>query len=51
MDSRNGASPKAKMPPSAAASQYPLPEGVAAIATTGALRGVPPIDPSNGAFP
>ena len=39
------ASPKAKRPPSEATSQYPFPSAVGAMAVTGWLRGVPPIDP------
>jgi hypothetical protein len=45
------ASPKAKMPPSEATSQYPLPVGVAAMPTSGRARSVPPVDPRNGASP
>ena len=39
------ASPKAKTPPSEATSQYPAPSGVGAMATIGALRCMPPVDP------
>src|SRR6202163_4045899 len=49
MDPKNPASPKAKTPPSDAKSQYPSPSGVAAMATTGLLSRVPPIDPKKGA--
>ena len=51
MDPAYSASPKVKMPPSEDISQYPLPSGVAAIATTGALRCWLPIDPANSASP
>ena len=37
VDPKNPASPKAKTPPSAATSQYPPPDGVAAMPTIGAL--------------
>src|SRR2546426_945853 len=47
----NGASPYANTPPSAAASQEPLPVAVAAIPTTGAWRESVPADPMNGASP
>ena len=47
MEPRNGASPKEKMPPSAATSQYPRPVGVAAMPTTGELSGLPPMEPKN----
>ena len=39
------------MPPSAATSQYPLPEGVAAMPTMGWSRCSDPVDPKNGASP
>ena len=39
------ASPKAKMPPSDATSQYPRPSGVDAMATIGRLRGIDPAEP------
>ena len=51
MEPRKGASPKLKMPPSDATSQYPLPSGVAATATTAALSGLPPMEPRKGASP
>ena len=41
VEPKNEASPKLKMPPSAATSQYPCPDGVAAMLTTGALSAVP----------
>ena len=47
----NVASPNAKMPPSDATDQYPLPDGVAAIPTIGRLRCLPPIEPWNFASP
>jgi hypothetical protein len=37
VDPKKVASPKLKMPPSDATSQYPSPDGVAAIPTIGAL--------------
>jgi hypothetical protein len=43
--------PKAKMPPSEAVSQYPLPSGVAAIPTIGRFRGCPPSEPKKPASP
>ncbi len=45
------ASPKSKMPPSEATSQYPPPSGLAAMPTIGALSGVPPMEPKKPAFP
>src|SRR2546421_497893 len=45
------ASPKPKIPPSDATSQYPLPLGVAAIPTIGALRRMPPVEPWKRASP
>ena len=51
MEPRKGASPKLKMPPSDATSQYPLPSGVAAMPTMGALSGLPPMDPRKLASP
>ncbi len=45
IDPWKSASPKAKMPPSAATSQYPPPPGVAAMPTIGWFSGVPPIEP------
>src|SRR2546426_6285194 len=50
-DPKNGASPKEKIPPSDAASQYPFPVGVAAIPTIGLLSRTDPADPKNGASP
>jgi len=38
VDPSKAASPSAKMPPSAATTQYPSPSGVAAVPTTGATR-------------
>ena len=49
-DPKNGAS-KVKMPPSAPTSQYPPVTGSGAMPTTGALSGIPPIEPSKGASP
>ena len=51
MDPKKEASPKLKTPPSDPTSQYPVLEGVTAMPTTGALSGLPPIEPSNGAAP
>jgi hypothetical protein len=45
------ASPKAKMPPSAAMVQYPPPSGVGARPTTGWLRTRLPVEPWNVASP
>ena len=45
------ASPKLKMPPSDATSQYPSPVGVAAMPTIGALSRRAPADPKNPASP
>ena len=45
------ASPKLKMPPSEATSQYPPPSGVAAMPTIGAFSGLPPCDPKKPASP
>ena len=41
VEPKNEASPKLKMPPSEATSQYPCPDGVAAMPTMGALSAVP----------
>ena len=43
----NGALPNENTPPSEATSQYPLPSGVAAIPSTGALRAFV-VSPPNG---
>ena len=51
VDPQNLASPKEKMPPSEATSQYPPPSGVAAMPTTGLLSAMPPVDPQNCAPP
>jgi hypothetical protein len=45
------ASPKAKMPPSVATSQYPLPDGVDAIPTTGLFSVMAPVEPWKWASP
>ena len=47
----NPASPKEKMPPSEATSQYPLEEGVDAMPTIGWLSGRPPIEPKKPICP
>ena len=51
MDPRKVASPKAKIPPSEATSQYPPPSRVVVIATMGRSSGRPPIDPWKAASP
>ncbi len=51
VDPKKRASPKLKIPPSPATSQYPLPDGVAAMPTIGAFSGRPCIDPKKCAFP
>src|SRR5581483_2341780 len=45
------ASPKAKIPPSEATSQYPFPVRVGVMPTIGWLSGLPPIEPKNLASP
>src|SRR5687768_10736711 len=45
------ASPKAKMPPSDATNQYPLPDGVSTLPTIGWLRRTPPSEPKKPAVP
>jgi hypothetical protein len=45
MDPKNEASPNEKIPPSEATSQYPLPSGVEAMPTVGALRSIDAADP------
>jgi hypothetical protein len=45
------ASPKVKMPPSDATSQYPRPVGVVAMSTIGRLSGRAPCEPRKGASP
>ena len=51
MEPANPASPKAKMPPSDATSQYPPPVGVAAIPTIGLFSCIDPVEPRKGASP
>ena len=51
IDPWKAASPKLKMPPSEATSQYPSPLGVAAMPTIGLLSGLPPIEPWKAASP
>src|SRR5439155_870911 len=51
VDPAKVASPKAKMPPSDATSQYPLPDGVEDIPTTGLLSFMLPVEPKNFASP
>src|SRR6185437_1824688 len=50
-DPKKDVSPKLKMPPSEATSQYPLPSGVHAIPTTGCFSCRLPVDPKNWASP
>ena len=45
VDPRKRASPKLKMPPSVATSQYPLPDGVAAMSTTARFNTMRAADP------
>src|SRR5205823_5099306 len=45
------ASPKPKIPPSEATSQYPCPLGVGAMPTMGWFRWMPPVEPWNTASP
>ena len=51
IEPENRASPKAKMPPSAATSQYPPPVAVAAMPTTGWDRSRAEASPAAGASP
>jgi hypothetical protein len=51
VEPRKRASPKEKIPPSEATSQYPLPDGVAAMPTMGRLRRMAPVEPKNLASP
>jgi hypothetical protein len=51
IDPSKGALPNENTPPSAAASQYPLPSGVVAIPTTAALRVLVVSPPSGTASP
>src|SRR5882724_7266450 len=48
---KNAASPKEKIPPSDATSQYPRPDGVAVIPTIGRFNRTEPSDPKNAASP
>ena len=43
--------PKEKIPPSEATSQYPRPDGWAAMPTMGLLSGVAPVEPKKPALP
>ena len=45
MEPWKAASPKLKIPPSEATSQYPSPSAVAAMPTIGLFRGWPPMEP------
>ena len=49
MEPRNAASPKAKIPPSEATSQYPAPLAVGVMPTMGFTNCSAPVEPSNGA--
>ena len=49
VEPKNPASPKAKMPPSEATSQYPPLSGVAAMATIGLFSLIDPVEPKNAA--
>ncbi len=51
VEPRKDASPKLKMPPSDATSQYPAPDGVAAMPTMGWLRRSAPVEPRKAASP
>src|SRR5579871_3948172 len=51
VDPRNVASPKAKMPPSDATSQYPPPSADAAMLTMGRLSFSAPAEPKNADAP
>ena len=51
MEPWKAASPKLKMPPSEATSQYPSPSLVAAMPTMGLFKGVPPMEPWKAASP
>src|SRR5688572_18061440 len=51
VEPKNLASPKEKMPPSRATSQYPLPVGVAAMPTIGWASALPAIEPKLPASP
>ena len=51
VDPWNAASPKEKMPPSEATSQYPWPDGVAAMPTMGRLSFRSPVEPKKPASP
>jgi hypothetical protein len=46
--SKNGASPKAKTPPSLATNQYPCPSAVLPTPLTDLLRTSLPVDPKKG---
>ena len=51
VEPKKRASPNVKIPPSAATSQYPCPEGVAVMPTTGADKRRPPTEPWKRAVP
>ena len=51
MEPRKGASPNVKMPPSVATCQYPRPDRVAAMPTTGRFSRTLPMEPRKGASP
>src|SRR6267378_7344474 len=51
VEPKNVALPKAKIPPSVATSQYPLPSGVPAMPTIGLFSLIDPVEPRNVALP
>ena len=51
VDPKKAASPKAKIPPSDATSQYPLPDAVEAMPTIGLFSLMAPVDPKKPASP
>src|SRR5205807_791215 len=51
VEPKKRASPKPNAPPSLAASQYPAPDGVAAMATIGRLSLMDPVEPWKAASP
>ncbi len=51
VEPRKAASPKEKIPPSEATSQYPCPLAVGAMPTTGLLSFSAPVEPLNAAEP
>src|SRR2546429_9711273 len=51
VEPKNLALPKAKIPPSVATSQYPLPSAVPAMPTMGLFNLIDPVEPKNLALP